>query len=153
MPGRRMRAGGLGAVALCAIWLVAGCGGEDEPVEMPAACLGLASEWRQALESAGEEPVRLEGSTPISDCLPEGQSEGERWRVVWTASVVGSSIAGGQRMGTRDELTRDLPGEAFQAGYLAGAFQAAGGTDPDEETAALVERINQVAARGLEMNP
>lgn len=147
-----LRAGGCGVAVALAVVLAA-CGGDEAPVETPEACLGLASEWREALESAGKEPVRLQGSTPISGCLPEGQSEGERWRVVWTASVVGSSIAGGQRMGTRDELTRDLPGEAFQAGYLAGAFQAAGGTDPDEETATLVERINQVAARGLENRP
>jgi hypothetical protein len=52
----------------------AGCGEED--TETPAACLAGPGAYLDAL-GAAPEPVLLEGSTSISDCVPADQDPAE----------------------------------------------------------------------------
>lgn len=66
-----MRRGTL--IAVLAL-LFAGCG--DDDASTPVACLADDKAYLAALESAPGE-VRLEGTTTVSDCLVENQSEGD----------------------------------------------------------------------------
>jgi hypothetical protein len=107
-----------GVVALLAGLLLAGCGDDDESA--PTACLGDEEAYLTALEEAPRE-VRLDGTTPISDCLVEGQGGGELSRVA--EAMVGAAT----------ELNRqaqdDPAGEAtVELGYLVGAAQEAAST-------------------------
>ena len=64
-----------GILAALAGLLIVGCGDDDEAAA-PAACLGGTDAFLTALESAPD-AVRLEGSTPISECIVEAQAGGE----------------------------------------------------------------------------
>lgn len=123
-----------GAVALVALALGAGCG--EEEAETPVACLGGAEAYVDALESAPGE-VRLEGTTPISDCLTEDQPPGDLSDV--SQAAVGAATELNRRLLDRfDEET------AVQLGYLVGAVQegaaTTGGIHDD-----LVRRLDAAA--------
>jgi hypothetical protein len=103
--------------ALAGLALI-GCGDDEEPA--PAACIGGAEAYLAALEAAPNE-VRLEGTTPISDCLVEGQSGGDLGR------VGEGMVAAATELNRRAQ--RDPAGEAtVQLGYLVGAVQEAAST-------------------------
>ena len=48
----------------------------EEEAETPSACLASSDAYLDALRAAPE-PVLLEGSTPISDCVPADQDPAE----------------------------------------------------------------------------
>jgi hypothetical protein len=124
-----------GILAALAGLLIVGCG-DDDTNGAPAACLGGADAYLTALEAAPED-VRLAGSTPISDCIVEGQEGGE-------LAQVGEGL-----VDAATELNRrarqDPAGMAtVELGYLIGAVQeaasATGGIHED-----LVIRLDSAA--------
>ncbi len=125
--------------ALLALFVVlataAGCGSADED-NTPIACLNGQKPYSEALQSAPR-AVRLDGETPISDCLVKNQSAGD-------LAQIGTILVG---------LTTDLNSEArndpggaptVELGYLIGAV-----TRGAEETqgihAELVRRLEAAA--------
>jgi hypothetical protein len=95
-----------------------GCGSDDAAT--PVACFGDREAYLTALEDAPGE-VRLDGTTPISSCIVDGQSGGELGQV------------GEPLVAAATELNRrsqdDLAGDAtVQLGYLVGAVQEAAST-------------------------
>lgn len=120
---------------LLAAALVAGCG-EGGDRSTPAACLGGAADYLHALEDAPE-PVRLDGSTAISDCLVPGQPPA-------TLATVGeSAVAAATRLNAR--ARRDPTGDAtIQLGYLVGAVQEGASTTGGIH-ADLVRRLDRAA--------
>jgi hypothetical protein len=130
------------ALALVAGTLLIGCGSDDEP-ETPVACLAGADGYLQALEDAPGE-VRLDGTTPIGDCIVDGQDGGE------LAQVGEPLVAAATELNRR--ARRDPGGQVtVQLGYLVGAVQeaaqATGGIHQD-----LVIRLD-AAARFSGDNP
>jgi hypothetical protein len=127
------------AVLAAALVVVAGCG-EDEP-ETPAACLAPATQYLDAL-AAAPEPVLLDGSTPISDCLVEDQSPAEQ------GQVGEELIRAATRLNT--EALRDPSGDAtVQLGYLVGAVQQgaaeSGATESGGIHTDLLRRLDSAA--------
>lgn len=120
------------AVAAAAL---AGCS-SDEDEQAPAACLTDGAGYIRALDAAPDE-VRLEGDTPISDCLTPAQGGGE------LAQVGGEMIAAATVL--NGEARKDPTGPAaLQLGYLVGAVErGAEGIHAD-----LVRRINSAARFG-----
>ena len=111
-----MKRGGTCLLAALAI-AVTGCGGSDDEPSTPAACLEGAEAYVEALAGAPDE-VLLGGETPISECLPDGQSAGEQ-------SDVGEAMVGAATE-LNDEARKAPQGEVpVQLGYLVGAVQAA----------------------------
>jgi hypothetical protein len=101
------------AVAIAALALPAGCGSDD--AEAPAACLVSGRDYLAALESAPG-PVRLDGSTAISDCLVEDQDPAE------LGQVGEELISAATQLNAR--ARRDPAGDAtIELGYLVGAAQ------------------------------
>ena len=121
------------ATALAA--LAAGCS-KSEPDQAPVACLSGPPAYLSALRQAPGE-VRLQGETPISDCLAAGQGGGE------LANVGSTMIATATRLNA--EALKDPTGPAtLELGYLLGAVQRGaeetGGIHQD-----LVRRLNAAA--------
>jgi len=92
---------------------VAGCGKEDGST--PVACLEGSSAYVEALASAPGE-VRLDGETPIADCLAENQQSGS------LATVGTALVAAATQLNA--EARAEAGGDAnLQLGYLIGAAQ------------------------------
>jgi hypothetical protein len=115
--------------------LVAGCGKQGDST--PIACLEGSSAYVNALRDAPGE-VKLDGETPISECLAENQQGGD-------LATVGEALV---------EATTELNAEArakpgddanLQLGYLIGAAQR--GADSSEGIHADLLRRLTVAAR------
>lgn len=130
-----MRAIAIAALACAALVLAAGCGSQEEAT--PVACLEGPRAYEKALEAAPGE-VRLQGETPISDCLVRNQSGGD--------------LAGlGEAMVTvATELNAEARAEpggdaALRLGYLLGAVKR-GAEDSEGIHSELVRRLT-VAAR------
>ena len=106
------------SLALVAGLVLAGCGSDDP--ETPVACLADADAYLAALESAPGE-VRLDGTTPISECIVDGQAGGE------LAQVGAPLVAAATELNRR---ALEDPGReaAVQLGYLVGAVQEAAST-------------------------
>jgi hypothetical protein len=133
--GRTIR-GVLPRVAIAAvagaILLVSGCGSKQND-EAPAACLVGNQAYLQALQRAPA-PVRLGGTTPISDCLVPEQSQGQ------LASIGQEMIVAATKLNA--ESRRDVSGPApVELGYLLGA--ASKGADPIHTD--LIRRLNSAA--------
>jgi len=64
------------AVVCCAV--LGGC--SDEPEKLPLVCLEGEHAYQQALRAAPGE-VRLQGDTPISDCVRRGSSQADAQNV------------------------------------------------------------------------
>jgi hypothetical protein len=97
-----------------ALVTAAGCGSDEESTT-PVACLGPASTYLDALEAAPGD-VRLDGTTPISDCVVAAQEGGP-------LAQVGESA-----VGAATRLNREIRGgvdqsTAVQLGFLVGAIQ------------------------------
>ena len=124
------------AIALLAlVCLATGCGKQDDST--PVACLEGANAYVSALADAPGE-VRLDGETPISECLAENQQGGD-------LANVGEALV---------EATTELNAEAraepggdanLQLGYLIGAVQR--GADSTEGIHTDLLRRLTVAAR------
>jgi hypothetical protein len=112
----------------------AGCSSSDE--ETPPACLGSPSVYLEALKRAPGE-VRLEGGTPISECLASDQEPAELGRVGEAIVEAATELNAAAR--------RDPAGEdTVQLGYLVGAVQrGAAGTNGIH--ADLVRRLDAAA--------
>lgn len=103
-------------VTLCAlvVSLTAGCGGGRDD-STPVACLEGTRVYLDALAAAPGE-VRLEGETPISDCLAENQGGGD------LATVGEAIIEAATKLNA--EARADPGGDAnLQLGYLVGAAE------------------------------
>jgi hypothetical protein len=115
-----------GALALV---IAAGCGSDDPP-DTPVACLEGPQAYLRALEAAPGD-VRLDGTTPISDCLVEQQAPGAQAQV------------GEAMVAAATELNREIRRDGGTAvierlGYLVGAVrEAASGTGGIHEDLAL----------------
>jgi hypothetical protein len=122
---------------LVPIPLLAGCGSDD--AETPAACLAPADAYLEALAEAPGE-VRLDGTTPISDCIVPSQDGGE-------LSQVGSAtVEAATRLNA--EARRDPAGErTVELGYLVGAVQE-GAAETGGIHADLVRRLDTAARAG-----
>lgn len=119
----------------------AGCGGDDEPVSTPVACLGEPETWLTALAEAPGE-VKLAGETPISDCLPADQPAGAQTNVGQTAVEVATTLSARMSKPTAG----DAP--AIQAGYLVGAVERAS-KESEGINATLLDRVEAAATNGL----
>jgi hypothetical protein len=116
---------------------LAACGSEDTP-ETPSACIAPASAYLSALAGAPD-PVRLDGTTPISDCLVEEQAAGP------LTEVGGSMVEAATEL---NRLTRRGDARAAtELGYLVGAVDegasSTGGIHRD-----LVLRVESAAGYG-----
>jgi hypothetical protein len=123
------------AAGVAALLALAGCGSEDSP-ETPAACLAPASAYLKALDAAPGE-VRLDGTTPISDCLVPDQASG-------ALQTVGKSVIGAATELNGQILDDPDPHTIVRLGYLVGAIQegasGTGGIHTD-----LVRRLDTAA--------
>src|SRR5436190_6091206 len=127
----RFRRGGAAALAAVAA-VIAGCGSSQSD-QAPAACLVPNQGYLHALERAPA-PVRLGGSTPISDCLVPEQEAGQLGTIGHEMIVAATRLNG--------EAQRDPRGPAaVQLGYLLGAVSK--GADPIHTD--LVRRLNSAA--------
>jgi hypothetical protein len=128
-------------VAAVAVF-VAGCGDTDDST--PVACLEGAPVYRTALEGAPGE-VRLEGSTPISDCLPPNQAGGD------LAEVGTTMLAAATELNTQ---ARAHPGGGanLQLGYLLGAAQR-GAEGSEGIHAELIRRLSAAARYSPDNQP
>ncbi|HYH54270.1 MAG TPA: hypothetical protein VD761_09080 [Solirubrobacterales bacterium] len=123
------------ALLLCLALLASGCGDDDDST--PVACLEGAPAYERALASAPG-AVRLEGETPISECLARNQTSGDLSRVgeamIETATALNA------------EARVEPGGEAnLQLGYLLGAAER-GSEESEGIHTDLVRRLI-VAAR------
>jgi len=132
MPFRR-GAAVCGAAAITAIAaLLAGCGSSQND-QAPAACLVPNQGYLRALERAPA-PVRLGGTTPISDCLVPEQEAGQLGTIGHELIIAATQL--------NAQARRDPAGpEALQLGYLIGAISK--GADPIHTD--LVRRLNASA--------
>jgi hypothetical protein len=122
-------------VALTAL-LAAGCG-RSQSDETPAACLGGAGAYASALASAPA-AVKLDGDTPISDCLAENQNGGD------LASVGEALVETATKLNAAARAEPD--GDAgLRLGYLLGAAERGAARTEGIHTD-LVRRLT-VAAR------
>jgi hypothetical protein len=130
----RRRRQALRLAAAVALGLLAGgCESAEDEEQAPAACLATSAEYAQALRAAPGQ-VRLEGDTPISDCLVANQQGGELGRVGQQMIAAATTLNAGAR--------RDPTGaEAVQLGYLIGAVQRGA----DSIHADLVRRLDSAA--------
>jgi hypothetical protein len=120
------------ALVATAIALVAGCGNTQDD-QAPAACLVGNEGYLKALGDAPA-PVRLAGTTPISDCLVPEQEAGQ------LASIGQEMIVAATKLNA--ESRRDPSGPApLQLGYLLGAVSK--GADAIHTD--LARRLNSAA--------
>jgi hypothetical protein len=128
----RMRLVTLGA---CLVAVLAGCGERDDST--PVACLEGAAAYERALEAAPGE-VRLEGETPISDCLAPNQTAGDLARVGEAMIETATGLNAEARAEGGDEA-------AGRLGYLLGAAER--GSEKSEGIHSDLVRRLTVAAR------
>lgn len=123
------------AILLAALALLTGCGKGEEAT--PTACLGGPKVFERAL-AAAPGAVKLEGETPIGDCLTEAQGGGEIAQVGEAMVLVATHL----NARAREEAAGDA---ATRLGYLVGAAER-GSQDTEGIHADLVRRLT-VAAR------
>jgi hypothetical protein len=120
---------------------LAACG-EDEATT-PVACLESPAKIETALVTAPD-PVQIDGTTPISECLVPDQKTGDL--VNFGADAVVAATRLGERAGDPGiEGTR----AAIQAGYLVGALER-GAEDTGGIHTALIDRVESAATNELE---
>jgi hypothetical protein len=108
-----------GILVAAAALALAGCGDDDEATT-PVACIADADSYVVALEAAPGD-VRLAGTTPIGDCIVDGQSGGD------LAQVGEPMVTAATRLNER--AREDPAGDAtLQLGFLVGAVQEAAST-------------------------
>jgi hypothetical protein len=127
------------AASAATLVLVAGCGSDE--AETPAACLEPDRAYLDALRAAPE-PVLLDGSTPISECLVSEQSPAEQGQVGEQLISAATQL--------NAEALREPSGDAtVQLGYLIGAAQQGaaegGGTESGGIHTDLLRRLDSAA--------
>jgi hypothetical protein len=115
--------------------IASGCGDQDDST--PVACLEGAAAYERALAAAPGE-VRLDGETPISDCLAPNQTAGDLARVGEAMVEVATEL----NAQAREEDGGDA---ALRLGYLLGAAER-GSEESEGIHSDLVRRLT-VAAR------
>jgi hypothetical protein len=131
----RLRTAALLLACLVAL-LAAGCGSQKDD-STPVACLEPEGTYRAALKAAPGE-VRLDGETPISECLAENQQAGDLANVGETLVTLATKL--------NLEARADPGGEAnLELGYLLGAAER-GAAKTEGIHADLIRRLT-VAAR------
>lgn len=111
---------------------ISGCTSQEDE-ETPSTCLVSSSAYLSALQTAPG-AVRLEGETPISDCLPPEQAGGQ------LARVGSAMVEAATRLNA--DAREDPSGEAtVELGYLVGAVSRGA----DAIHADLVRRLNAAA--------
>jgi hypothetical protein len=124
--------------------LLAGCGSEE--VGTPTACLEGPAKIETALVTAPD-PVLIDGTVPISDCMIRDQPNGE------LVNFGSDAVAVATRLGTRaGKPGPDAIRAAIQAGYLVGAMEK-GSEDTDGIHAALVDRVRSAASYQVDDSP
>jgi hypothetical protein len=113
----------------------AGCGSQDDST--PVACLEGSGAYVKALAAAPGE-AKLDGSTPISECLAENQQGGD-------LATVGEAMVETATELNDEARTESSDSAALQLGYLLGAAQR--GADSTEGIHADLIRRLTVAAR------
>jgi hypothetical protein len=133
--GEMRRMTSLALLALALGGLAAGCGNQDDST--PVACLEGADAYVSAL-AAAPGAVKLDGDTPISECLAENQQGGDL-AAVGEAMVETATEFNGE--------AREAPSSpaALRLGYLIGAAQR--GAERTEGIHADLLRRLTVAAR------
>jgi hypothetical protein len=122
------------ALALAATLGAGACGKEDSST--PVACLQGSDVYLQALTAAPDE-VRLDGETPIGDCLAENQGGGE------LASVGQAMVETATRLNAEARADPGGP-PTVQLGYLIGAVSR-GSEETQGIHAELVRRLESAA--------
>jgi hypothetical protein len=112
-----------------------GCGNQDDST--PVACLEGAATYERALEATPGD-VRLEGETPISDCLAPNQTAGDLAQVGEALVVAATELNAEARTETGGD-------SAFRLGYLLGAARR--GSEQSEGIHSDLVRRLTVAAR------
>jgi hypothetical protein len=114
----------------------AGCGSDE--VSTPTACLEGPAKIETALVTAPD-PVRIDGTVPISDCMVRDQPNGE------LVNFGSDTVIVATRLGTQaSESGADAIRAAIQVGYLVGAMEK-GSEGSDGIHAALVDRVKSAA--------
>ena len=126
-----LRGTAIALVAATAMLAVAGCGTKKNDLA-PAVCLVTNRGYLRALESAPG-PVRLAGTTPISDCLVAEQDAGQLANIGQEMIVAATKLNAAARAGS---LLATV-----QLGYLIGAV--AKGADAIHTD--LARRLNAAA--------
>jgi hypothetical protein len=121
---------------LIASTALAGCGGRDEP-STPVACLEGTGAYLRALAAAPAE-VKLNGETPIGDCLAENQPGGD------LATVGEALVEAATKLNAEARANPEGPA-ALRLGYLLGAAER-GAEQTEGIHADLIRRLT-VAAR------
>lgn len=122
--------------------LAAGCGSTDSST--PVACLEGEDVYVRALRRAPG-AVKLDGETPISDCLVENQAGGE------LADVGTAMVAATTRLNAE---AREDPGGAanVRLGYLLGAAERGAG-QTEGIHAELIRRLSAAARYSPDNRP
>jgi hypothetical protein len=115
--------------------VASGCGDQDDST--PVACLEGAAAYEKALEAAPG-AVRLQGGTPVSECLAENQNAGDPARV-GEATIEAATDLNAE---ARAEPDGDA---ALRLGYLLGAARR-GSEESEGIHSDLIRRLT-VAAR------
>lgn len=132
-------------LAFCLIALAVGalgCGKPDDST--PVACLEGSETYLQGLKAAPGE-VRLDGETPISDCLVENQKGGE-------LATVGTAMVNAATQ-LNAEARAEPGGEAnLQLGYLLGAAEH-GAEETEGIHVELIRRLSAAARYSPDNRP
>jgi hypothetical protein len=133
MPSSAHRARTAAALGLACAGLALGACSSDSDEELPTACLADSDAYVAALATAPDQ-VRLQGETPISDCLLPDQEGGQ------LATVGQQMVAAATDLNVAAQDDPEGP-EAIWLGYLVGAIErGAEGIHAD-----LVRRVNSAA--------
>jgi hypothetical protein len=130
------------AIGLSALAVLAGCGGPSGST--PVACLEGTSAYVKAL---GDAPgaVRVNGETPISDCLTENQHGGE-------LATVGTAMVAAATKLNADARADPGGAASLQLGYLLGAAER-GAARTDGIHAELIRRLSTAARYSPDNRP
>jgi hypothetical protein len=123
------------AAAVLIAVIFAGCSAKGND-SAPAACLSTSDAYVKAL-AAAPGPVKLEGSTPISDCLVAGQDAGELATIGSTMVKVATDL-------NEQALTDPSGAAAVELGYLEGAARKGASRTAGIHTD-LIRRLNAAA--------
>ena len=130
------------AITLLSVPLLwAGCGSDD--VSTPIVCLEGPAKIETALVTAPD-PVRIDGTTPISDCVVKDQANGDLVNFGSDTVQVATKL-GTQAAGSGPEAVR----AAIQVGYLVGAMEK-GAEETGGIHAALIDRVRSAATYKLD---
>ena len=121
--------------------LAAACGADEATT--PTVCLEGPAKIETALVTAPE-PVLIDGTVPISDCLIRNQPDGD------LVNFGSDAVTVATRLGTEAGGSGAAAiAAAIRAGYLVGAMEK-GSEDTDGIHAALVDRVRSAASYRLE---